>query len=288
MLMAADQANSANLKRERVVIQTEHDLIEGTFCYARGLRLSDALNAAVNREKPYMSLVDATVTRLETGQVLFRSRFLLVSRTRIVVLLPKSEILRDGPPSAADLRVPAAEENGPVGWGEVKGPAENTETLVAALQEADPAVRRRAAEALGRVGPPADAVVIALVERLGDSDELVRGSAAEALGGMGLAAQPAVPALIEALQDREEFVRRLAAGALGNIGPAAREAVPGLTGALQDREEFVRRAAAEALGKIGPPASAARTALQQSLKDRDVLVRHWAAASLRLIPEGCA
>lgn len=282
MNMAADQTLLANLKRERIVIQTENDLIEGTYCYPRGLRLSDALNATVNREKPYLALVDATVRRLESGQLLFRGRFLLVSRARIVMLLPKSEMLREAPPPLPGEQL-AQEGDLPARLGMGSRVEEDVTALVQSLKDRDVAVRRMAAEGLGRLGGVAQGAVGALVEALGDDDELVRGSVAEALGSMGPAAEAAVPALVTALRDPEEFVRRVAAGALGNIGPGAGEAVPTLTRALKDREEFVRRAVAEALGKIGPPASAARPALQHSLNDRDVLVRHWAAAALKKI-----
>src|SRR5437867_11925128 len=82
--------------RERIVIVTDQDVIEGTICYPRGVRLSDALNAeSAKLSKPHLPLVDVTVTRIETGRELLRSRFLLVAHSKIVLLLPKSEICPD-------------------------------------------------------------------------------------------------------------------------------------------------------------------------------------------------
>src|SRR5258705_4836540 len=84
---------SVSLIRERVVIVTDQELIEGTICYAEGIRLSDALNSeSAHLSKPHLPLVDASVIRIETGREILRSRFLLVARSKIVVLLPKSEI----------------------------------------------------------------------------------------------------------------------------------------------------------------------------------------------------
>ena len=69
----------------------------------------------------------------------------------------------------------------------------------------------------------------------------VRRSAADALGKIGPPAAEAVPALAAALHDPDEDVRRSAADALGKIGPAAAEAVPALAAALHDPDRDVRR-----------------------------------------------
>jgi HEAT repeat protein len=80
----------------------------------------------------------------------------------------------------------------------------------------------------------------------------VRRRAAEALGQLGPAGKVAVPALMEALNDKKYFdIRAAAATALGQIGPDAKAAIAALTAALKDKDESVRRAAAEAIKKIG-------------------------------------
>jgi tetratricopeptide (TPR) repeat protein len=136
--------------------------------------------------------------------------------------------------------------------------AEAIPLLTEALRDADEPVRRRAAEALGQIGP---AAIPALTEALRDADEAVRVGAARALGKIclgkiGSAAAEVVPALTEALRDDpDRDVRWRAAYSLGLIGPAAAKAIPVLTEALRDADEAIRRAAAEALGKIGPAAN---------------------------------
>src|SRR5262245_58626834 len=89
-----DKNSKEQLKRERVWVFTDKDLIEGTLFQPQDIRLSDAVNApSAQRDRPYMALTDATVTRIETGQEILSSRFLLVSRSQVVVMMPKSEVL---------------------------------------------------------------------------------------------------------------------------------------------------------------------------------------------------
>jgi HEAT repeat protein len=85
-------------------------------------------------------------------------------------------------------------------------------------------------DALGRIGA---AAVPALVEVLADPNPVVRRRAAQALARIGPDARDAVPDLIVALQDRNEEVRKSAARALGQIGPDARAAIPALMDELK-------------------------------------------------------
>ena len=85
--------------------------------------------------------------------------------------------------------------------------------------------------------------VAALAESLGDEDASVRMAAAEALGSMGPEAEAAIPELVELARDPDGYVRGTAARVLVRIGPAA---VPGLAGLLQDGNPKVRRIAAQA------------------------------------------
>ncbi len=88
------------------------------------------------------------------------------------------------------------------------------------------------------------------VEKLTDQNASVRRKAAIALGRIGPAAKEAVPALITALKDENKYVRRVAAEALGRIGRAAKQAVAALTKASEDEDKDVREAAEEALKQI--------------------------------------
>ena len=63
---------------------------------------------------------------------------------------------------------------------------------VAALDDADPAVRRQAARLLGQLGPAAKDAVGNLAKSLKDEDPSVRAEAARALGQIGPGARPAV------------------------------------------------------------------------------------------------
>ncbi len=70
--------------------------------------------------------------------------------------------------------------------------------LVAALGDADAAVREHAADALGHLGSPAaDAAIDALAAMVGDTDESVRVTAVSALGQLGDGADAALSVIAE-------------------------------------------------------------------------------------------
>jgi hypothetical protein len=75
------------------VIFTDKEFIEGTFYHNKNMRLSDALNGPAHRDNPYLPLADARVTNLETGEERLQSRFILVAHEKIVVMMPRTEIL---------------------------------------------------------------------------------------------------------------------------------------------------------------------------------------------------
>ena len=72
--------------------------------------------------------------------------------------------------------------------------------LTIALKDKSHAVRKLAAETLGKIGPKAATAVLALTGLLRDSSERVRGAAAEALGRIGPKAAPAIPVLVRMLK----------------------------------------------------------------------------------------
>jgi HEAT repeat protein len=83
------------------------------------------------------------------------------------------------------------------------------------------------------------------------NEAAVRRKAIEALGAMGPAAKSAVPVLTDALKDREIQVD--AATGLGEIGPDAKPAIPALTAASKlkgGKNKAFRQAATDALKKI--------------------------------------
>src|SRR5713101_1256105 len=94
-----DKEFKRNLTTARVVILTAEVLIEGTIFHHQEIRLSDSLNAPQFRDNPYMTLADAVVTKIESDQVVFRSNVLMVARSRILCITPKSEVLTGGWPT---------------------------------------------------------------------------------------------------------------------------------------------------------------------------------------------
>jgi HEAT repeat protein len=157
-------------------------------------------------------------------------------------------------------------------------PKEAAWALAARLKDGSIAVRRRAAFALGNMGPKAGEAVPTPIEALQDIDRDIRVAAASSLGDIGPAASTAAPHLGRALKDGD--IRTTAAYALGCIGPAAKAAVPDLIEALKDKDEWTRSSAAQALGRIGPVASTAIPGLIVALHDESWQVRKWAAYAL--------
>jgi cyclophilin family peptidyl-prolyl cis-trans isomerase/HEAT repeat protein len=94
------------------------------------------------------------------------------------------------------------------------------------LRNDDPAVRRRAALAAGRIGDPL--VLPLLLPRLKDAEVEVRRTTAFALGLIGN--PEAGPALIEALNDPDAAMRGRAAEALGRVGQ--KSAAPAIAAAF--------------------------------------------------------
>ena len=127
--------------------------------------------------------------------------------------------------------------------GEAKD-ARAVEPLIAAL--GDKGCGHTAANALAKIGKPA---VETLIVALKNENPFVRRNAAEALGEIKDAS--AVKPLVDALKDDDLIVRRNAAKALGKIKDSSAEEP--LTSALKDESPAVRRNAAIALREMGKP-----------------------------------
>ncbi len=148
------------------------------------------------------------------------------------------------------------------------GNARAVEALIAALKDKDGDVRKKAAEALDKMGwQPKDttekawflvafkkwseagrlgaSAVTPLMAVLKDGEQRVRWVAAQTLGKIG---EPAVEPLIEEMKNNNEGVRKVAAKTLGWIKDA--RAVDSLIAGLKDRDWEVRKFAAEALGRM--------------------------------------
>ncbi|NIM13846.1 MAG: hypothetical protein GTO45_17520 [Candidatus Aminicenantes bacterium] len=137
------------------------------------------------------------------------------------------------------------------------------EPLINVLKTGLFSTRKKAAQALAKIGKPA---LIPLIDALNSEVSDTREHAAMALGYMG--DTKTVELLIGALRDDYSSVRVQAAEALGKIRDA--KAVKPLINALKDDEIAAREAAAKALIKLGKPAV---NSLMNALKNRDALVR---------------
>jgi HEAT repeat protein len=136
-----------------------------------------------------------------------------------------------------------------------------------ARKEGGPGDPSAALRALGRIGPPAEAAVPALLEVL-LKDEPNSHQVFEALEEIGPGARDAVPALTDILRSWERYQQgfsirgntRAVVRTLGKIGPAAEEAVPALREVFRaenQRDPNLDEEIIVALGRIGPPARGA-------------------------------
>jgi HEAT repeat protein len=193
--------------------------------------------------------------------------------------------------------------------GDRDGPAPSgapadVDALLRDLEDPDPAVRDRAARALGdrrdpRAIPGLAAAIVAgdagrgavwaltqfddpslvapLAAALSAPDATARALAAGKLAELGDAS--IVPALSAALGDADAHVREEVARALGRLGdPAALDAV--LAALRDDPGPHVREEAATAVGALGTGDDRAAPALAAALADAHVAVRRAAAEAL--------
>ena len=187
-------------------------------------------------------------------------------------------------------------------WSEcVKLGASAVQPLVVALKHRDKAVRRAAAQALGKIADPGAAH--GLVAALGDSDQQVRQAAVDALVRI---MAPAAKPLAAALLDGNVTRRRLAIEVLDRTGWSPDRSRAGasywiakrqwarcveigppalgpLLWALEHDDEWGRAEAAHALGRIGSRRAA--KPLSAALNDGDELVRTRAAQALAALRE---
>ena len=153
----------------------------------------------------------------------------------------------------------------------------STEQLLAGLSSWSPFVRRRSAAALARRDGD---LLPTLVKLLADANPAGRYGAIEALGALGPRADAAAAQLRTALRDRDLWVQCLAAEALASLGPDERRASVGDLLSLTVRRNpadprgMAARSAGVALFAPYPGRSEPRSILAESLAgvDRELLV----------------
>ena len=79
-------------KTERILLATDEEYIEGVVHHPSAIRLSDAFNAPQHHETPFVVMTDATMLSRETGAEILKSRVLLVLRSTIRIVAPRSEV----------------------------------------------------------------------------------------------------------------------------------------------------------------------------------------------------
>ncbi|MFE6054247.1 HEAT repeat domain-containing protein [Kitasatospora sp. NPDC056446] len=144
--------------------------------------------------------------------------------------------------------------------------------LGALLDDPNETVRASAAEALGRIGHPADDTIARLLHVLRHGDYYDSWHAAQALARLG---RRAVPALLEAADYQGPGVSVHAGDHAQTALAAVRdpEAVPDLMAEARAGNGF----AIEALGEIGLPAAAPAVPLLVELLQDEDSIRHWHA-----------
>lgn len=136
--------------------------------------------------------------------------------------------------------------------------------LIVALKSADPGVRARVVEALGRIKDARS--IEPLATELGDSDPTVRKNAVDALISIG---KSAVEPLIAVLKGHDIQAKRQAASVLNHMKDT--RAVEPFIAALGDGDVELKKAAAEALGNLKD--ARAVLPLIGGFKDNDAGVR---------------
>ncbi|BCX47798.1 PBS lyase heat-containing protein [Haloferula helveola] len=153
----------------------------------------------------------------------------------------------------------------------------STEELLNGLTSWSPAVRKRSAKALGKQG--SEELVPTLLKMIDSDDHHARYGACEALGELGPKADAAGARLRELLKDSDPWMQSLACGAIPNLGPEQRKAsVPDLLAMTArvnpaDPRRMAHRAACAALFAPYPGAGGPRSLLAESIEgiDRDLL-----------------
>jgi HEAT repeat protein len=145
-------------------------------------------------------------------------------------------------------------------------------SVLKALNDDNPEVRRCAARLLGKTGRKE--VVEPLIKSM---DKWIRQDILQSLKLMG---KTAMDELCRISGGKDEALRELALEALSAIGGL--EALDILVASLRDKKEGIRGLAAQGLARIGKPAIGA---LIDLLKDGDIIVRVHAARTLERITE---
>ena len=159
-------------------------------------------------------------------------------------------------------------------------PDEPISELLRGLKSPIPAMRAKAARALGKHGPVGNEAFTHLLTLTNDAEQVVRESAVQGLSGYGV---QAVPTMIRLLGHQCKYVRRNAVWGLGKLGPDALPAVGPLVAVLKDADPRTATGAAQAIGSVGHAAAPAVPALAEAMRGTNVVLCRMAAKALSQI-----
>jgi HEAT repeat protein len=171
-------------------------------------------------------------------------------RLEAVNVLSASLTWSMGRPAVPKASATRLTQGGAVGRGWLEASPAIPKALAATLKDSCVDVRRAATSALGAFGASAAEALAALDSALGDADPTVRRAAAESkrvIKAHSAEVTSAIEGWHEELTCRDAAVRYSAAEALGGMGVRAALAVPALTRLLNDSDDVVRGAARTAL-----------------------------------------
>ena len=163
------------------------------------------------------------------------------------------------------------------------------------LDSDDPTVAGKAAEKLGNIKDPGDAVILALVKHLSDKREvrenghpipgpitLVSECASDALVKIGT--KSVVPPLCKFLADaKDTAAKRRAIQTLSRLGPAARESVDHLLPLLKDKDATVRVQTISAIATLSDDAARKVKLFTPLLQDKSSSVQGTAIEALGML-----
>jgi hypothetical protein len=150
--------------------------------------------------------------------------------------------------------------------------------LALAESEEDHELGAAAVEALGHIGPGAQAALPLLRKLVVDREKWpdLRSASALAWARINPKDPGLIPLLRELLSDDRALVRVRAAGALGELHQEPGELLPVLTNALTHKLVSVRLAALESLAGLGKAAAPVRASMKERLTDEKESVREAA------------
>ncbi len=168
-------------------------------------------------------------------------------RTTLKDLIRKQSLIEANYRDAKDIRFMASAGFRVLGE-DAKGAVPELITLL--KRGSSTVEREEAIEALGYIGPSAQAAVPALLAIASDAKDPGRYDAINSLGLIRSSAETVVPCLERCLRDPDRFIRYKAVTALKEFGEAAKSSVPSLIPSLTDPSNTVREQATNALKLI--------------------------------------